>query len=145
MTQKHPLTHQEFWDIYKKVPRLTVEIILRNEQGTLLTMRDIEPCKGLWHIPGGTVEFGERLTEAVARIAKRKLGITVTDTKLLGYIEYPSHYQNGLDSPVGIAFQIVSYTGDVDTYEEARNYRWFTELPAEQMHAEQVEFLREHA
>jgi hypothetical protein len=50
---KHPLSEKEFWDIYKKVPRLTVEIILKSEKGIYLTERQIEPCKGLWHFPEG--------------------------------------------------------------------------------------------
>jgi hypothetical protein len=50
---KHPLSEKKFWDIYKKVPRLTVEIILKSEKGIYLTERQIEPCKGLWHFPEG--------------------------------------------------------------------------------------------
>lgn len=139
----HPLTEQEFWNIYKKVPRLTVEIIVRNDRGEVyLTKRNIEPCKGLWHLPGGTVRFGEPLTEAVKRIAKRELGITPTQTKLLGYIEYPSHYLNGLDSPVGIAFAVTAYEGTLKVNEEAADSGWFTKLPKE-MHDEQRDFLKE--
>ena len=64
---KHPLSQKELWEIYKKVPRLTVETIFHSNGGVFLTLRNIDPCKGLWHSPGGTVRFGERLTEAVAR------------------------------------------------------------------------------
>ena len=139
----HTLTEQEFWDIYKKVPRLTVEIIVRNKKGEVyLTKRNIEPCKGLWHLPGGTVRFGEPLTDAVKRIAERELGVTPTDTKLLGYIEYPSHYLNGLDSPVGIAFAVTAYEGELQANEEASYADWFSELPKE-MHDEQRDFLKE--
>lgn len=142
-TEQHPLSQKEFWEIYKKVPRLTVEIIVKNDDGIYLTERNIEPCMGLWHLPGGTVRFGEPLVEAVKRIAKRELGIDVTETKLLGYIEYPSHYQNGLDSPVGIAFEITGYKGTMQPNDEASNSGWFADLP-EAMHGEQREFLTEH-
>jgi len=61
----HPLSQKEFDDIYSKVPRLTVEVIVKNRAGgILLTKRAIEPCKGQWHLPGGTVRFGESLLEA---------------------------------------------------------------------------------
>jgi ADP-ribose pyrophosphatase YjhB (NUDIX family) len=118
---------------------LTVEIIIKSSKGVLLSLRDIEPCKGQWHLPGGTVFFGEKLTEAVIRVAKRELGITVTATKLLGYIEYPSHYKNGLDSPVGIAF-MVDYKGDIKPNTEASELSWFKSLPAN-LHADQSDFL----
>lgn len=141
MPEKYPLTHKEFWEIYKKVPRLSIEIIIRSNEGVFLTMRNIEPCKGLWHIPGGTVQFGEKLTEAVSRVAKRKLGIEVKGNKLLGYIEYPSHYKNGLDSPVGIAFEITDYEGQLKPNLETKDYGWFEKLPSK-MHQEQKDFLR---
>ncbi len=136
----HPLSHEEFWDIYKKVPRLTVEVILRSGEEIFLTQRQIEPCKGMWHLPGGTVRFGERLLDAVERIAKRELAIKVTSTKLVGYIEYPSHYEHGLDSPVGIAFEVLSFQGEIQTNYEASNAGWFTELP-KNMHEEQKSFI----
>jgi len=137
------LSQKEFWEIYKKVPRLTVEIIVKTNEGIFLTMRNIEPCKGLWHLPGGTVRFGERLTEAVARIAKRELNIEVNDTKLLGYIEYPSHYTKGLDSPVGIAFEVINYKGQLKPNSEAKDYGWFSKLPSP-MHQEQKDFLKSY-
>ena len=137
----HPLTRDEFRDIYSKVPRLTVEVVVRSPAGVLLTLRDIEPCRGLWHLPGGTVRFGEKLVDAVRRVAAREVGIDVVAAHPLGYIEYPSHHENGLDSPVGIAFDVVDYTGVPHADDEAADARWFTELPA-QMHREQVDFLR---
>jgi ADP-ribose pyrophosphatase YjhB (NUDIX family) len=140
MAEKHPLSEREFWEIYRKVPRLTVEIIIRSDQGVLLTLRDIEPCIDMWHLPGGTVRFAEHLTDAVKRIAKRELSIDVLGTKLLGYIEYPSHYENGLDSPVGIAFEVTNYQGSVKQNKEAKKYGWFKDLPKE-MHQEQKDFL----
>jgi len=138
---QHPLTDEEFRYIFGKVPRLTVEIVVKSNDGVLLTLRNIEPCKGLWHLPGGTVQFGEKLTAAVQRIAKRELGVDVSATKLLGYIEYPSHYESGLDSPVGIAFDVVGYAGKVRLNDEAEESCWFTNLPPE-MHREQSDFLR---
>ena len=138
---KHPLSKIEFEEIYSKVPRLTVEIIVNGELGVYLTKRNIEPCKGMWHLPGGTVRFGEKLTEAVSRISKRELGIEVFDTELLGYIEYPSHYNQGLDSPVGIAFMIKSFKGKVKINNEASDSKWFKVLP-KNMHEEQIDFLK---
>ena len=137
---EHPLTREEFRYIFGKVPRLTVEVVIRSSDGVLLTLRRIEPCKGLWHLPGGTVHFGEKLTEAVRRIAKREVGLEVAATKLLGYIEYPSHYEKGMDSPVGIAFEVISYAGQVQVNDEAEKSCWFNDLPSE-MHPEQTAFL----
>ena len=84
------------------------------------------------------------MVDAVRRVAAKEVGIDVVAAHPLGYIEYPSHHENGLDSPVGIAFDVVDYTGVPRADDEAADARWFTELPA-QMHREQVDFLRSHS
>ena len=100
-----PLPQAEFEAIFSRVPRLTVEVVIADSgRGVLLSLRETGPCRGLWHLPGGTVRFGEPVRAAVARVADGELGVAVTAAELLGYIEYPSHYENGLDSPVGLAF-----------------------------------------
>ncbi len=134
------LPKEEFDAIYRRVPRLTVEVVIATaERGVLLSLRDIEPCRGMWHLPGGTVRFGEPLVDAVRRVAHDELGVEATVGRLLGYIEYPSHYENGLDSPVGLAFA----TDIAPSAEPPPRCRWFTQLPAN-MHDEQKRFLAEH-
>jgi 8-oxo-dGTP pyrophosphatase MutT (NUDIX family) len=138
-----PLKEEEFKSIYSKVPRLTVEIIVRNENGALyLTRRSIEPCKGQWHLPGGTVRFGEALLTAVRRIAMRELSIDILKTTNCGYIEYPSHYLRGLDSPVGLVFEVTDYSGNPAVNAEASDSGWFKKVPHD-MHADQDVFLLE--
>ena len=136
-----PLSEAEFHDIYARVPRLTVEVVLQSPEGVLLTRRESGPCAGLWHIPGGTVRFGEPLATAVERVAATELGLVVSVGPFLGYIEYPSHYLNGLDSPVGLAFEVHMEQGQPTP--EAGQPSWFIMLP-DHMHAEQRGFLLEH-
>lgn len=133
------LPEAEFHAIFSRVPRLSVEVVIVTpERGVLLMLRDIPPNIGAWHIPGGTVMFGERLTDAVKRVARDELGLEVTVGDLLGYIEYPSHYENGLDSPVGLAFATTPAAGLADDPPEG--CAWFRSLPAG-LYSEQAEFL----
>src|SRR5208283_4072210 len=105
LQMRGPLPKAEFDAIFAKVPRLTVEVLIASPQrGVLLALRDVEPCKGTWNLPGGTVRFGEPLVDAVKRVAAAELCVEVSVGAMRGYIEYPSHYENGLDSPVGIVF-----------------------------------------
>ncbi len=133
------LQPEEFKEIFSKVPRLTVEVIVKSDKGIILTKRQIDPCKGSWHIPGVTVFYGEPVETAVQRVAKDELGTEVKIKQLLGYIEYPSHYKNGMDSPVGIALEVELPTG-VELQEDAQ---WFTEIPTD-MHPDQDKFLLDH-
>jgi ADP-ribose pyrophosphatase YjhB (NUDIX family) len=136
-----PLNEEEYEYIYSKVPRLTVEIIVRDESGAVyMTKRSIEPCIEQWHLPGGTVQFGEALIDAVRRVAMRELSIYVRDASNRGYIEYPSHYSKGLDSPVGLVFEVTDYSGDLAANSEASDSGWFTKPPPK-MHADQDRFL----
>jgi len=139
-----PLSAEEFERIFSRVPRLTVElVIVAGDRGVLLALRDFGPCKGLWHLPGGTVRFGEPVIDAVSRVARDELGLSVRAGEMLGYIEYPSHYANGLDCPVGLAFQ----TEAIGHLPHERDLRpdcaWFAVLPND-MHDEQRSFLVEH-
>ena len=134
------LPKAEFDAIFSRVPRLCVEVVIASpERGVLLMLRDIPPNVGAWHIPGGTVLFGEPLTSAVKRVASDELGLEVTVGELLGYIEYPSHYENGLDSPVGLAFRALPQA-DVLGGPPPDGCDWFIEPPAG-LYAEQSAFL----
>ena len=139
-----PLPQADYEAVYAQVPRLTVEVVITSEAGVLLTRREAGPCRGLWHIPGGTVRFGEPLTAAVARVAQHELGLEVRAEALLGYIEYPSHLERGLDWPVGMAFRTVLATSSAgQPLARPEVASWFSQLPDE-MHDEQKAFLRGH-
>ncbi len=139
-----PLTRAEYRRIYSKVPRLAVDVIVRDRSGAVyLTKRAHGPCRGLWHIPGGTVRFGELLKHAVRRVAGRELSIVVDASKLSGVIEYPSHFDHGLDSPVGLVFDVIRYQGTPRVNVEASEGGWFKRLPRP-MHADQDAFLLDH-
>ena len=139
-----PLPQAEYEAIYLRVPRLTVELVITSPDRILLARRQTGPCAGLWHLPGGTVRFGEPLTDAVHRVASQELGLEVIIDGLLGYIEYPSHLARGLDWPVGIAFGLHMAPRSAGRLHCGDDLvTWFTSLPDE-MHDEQKEFLRVH-
>ena len=119
-------------------------MVLSSETGVLLAFRQAGPCRGLWHLPGGTVRYGEPLTEAVHRVAREELGIEVTIDGLLGYIEYPSHLETGIDWLVGVAFAVRPLGGAESRIGSSDDLlvRWFDHLP-DAMHDEQKIFLRD--
>jgi 8-oxo-dGTP diphosphatase len=90
---------------------------------------------------GGTVLFGERVVDAVKRVARGEMGVDVEVQELLGYIEYPSHYKAGLDSPVGLAFRTRILGPAEDELPEG--CAWFKQLPGG-LYREQHEFLTQH-
>ena len=97
------LPTEVFEEIYRQVPRLCVEVIIDTSQGIILTKRLIPPCN-MWHVPGGTVYFGEKLEEAVNRIADDELGVKINIKNMMGIIEYPKLCEKHSIHAVGIAF-----------------------------------------
>jgi ADP-ribose pyrophosphatase YjhB (NUDIX family) len=135
------LPKDEFDSIFGRVPRLCVEVVIvAPKLGVLLARRDIPPNVGGWHIPGGTVMFGEPLVQTVKRVARDELALEVTVGEMLGYIEYPSHYNNGLDSPVGLAFAAQTTRSQPAAQDLPNGCRWFSSLP-EGLYEEQRDFL----
>ena len=95
-----PPPQNEFDWIFSRVPRLTVEVVIASSERGVLALRERGPCQGLWPLPGGTVRFGEPITEAVRRVAWDELGLAVSAGALLGYIEYPATTTTGSIHPL---------------------------------------------
>lgn len=93
-----------FEEIYRQVPRLCVEVIIDTPKGIILAKRLVPACTGMWHIPGGTVYHGERLEEAVHRIADDELGVEINIKNMIGVIEYPRICEKKSSHAIGIAF-----------------------------------------
>lgn len=127
---KKPLTTKQFRDIYSLVTRLTVEVIVKKEDGVILTKRSINPYKGFWHIPGGTVIYGDTVYETVRRVAQEELGIGVSIKKLLGIIHYPEeHRYRGFGWTVGVAFLTNIKSGRPRGSYQGEEVRVFEKLP----------------
>lgn len=68
-------------------PRLVVGGIAKQNGKYLLTKEVLENKKEYWILPGGGVEFGESLEEAVKREMKEELGLNVSVQNFLGFKE----------------------------------------------------------
>jgi len=62
---------------YPTAPVAAVGAIIRHQDRIVLIRRDQEPSKGRWTFPGGAVETGESLTEAVRREVLEETGLQV--------------------------------------------------------------------
>lgn len=68
-----------------KLPKLVVAAVVKNKGKYLLVKEKLESGRDLWIVPGGKVEFGESLGEAVIREVKEELGI---DSQIVHFISY---------------------------------------------------------
>jgi len=76
------------YDHFRNPPhrRLGALGIVRNSAGGVLMLK-MEPerneAQRPWHHPGGCVEANERISDALVRVARNKLGVTLTPGRLL--------------------------------------------------------------
>lgn len=139
-----PFTPGEFKELYSKVSRLTVDLIVKTPKGIVLTLRAHYTWKGQWHFPGGTVRYKESVMQAIDRVARDEIGQPVQAVKLLGYIEYPSEEeQRGFGSTVSLAFLCKTDETAFTVNEDASRVEVFA-TPPENMIAEQAAFLKAH-
>ena len=66
-----------------KSPKLTADGAIIKEGKILLIERKNEPFKGKWALPGGFVEYGEKVEDAVVREVSEETGL---DTKIIDIV-----------------------------------------------------------
>lgn len=136
-----PFTFEEFRSIYSRVPRLCVDLIIQTPEGVLLTLRDIPPNKGMWHLPGGTLLFREKIEDAVQRVAKNELGIEVEIKEYIGFMQFLRQDNfEGFDHPVSLGILCTTKNTDFVLNDQASDVQFFKRMPDTLMQ-EQKEFI----
>jgi len=123
---------------YPESPLVGVGAVIVEHHGddnrVLLIRRGQPPLLGEWSLPGGVLECGETLRDAVAREAREETGLLVETGEMLGVYErvirddekrVRYHY-------VLIDFLCRAVGGDLKAGSDAADVRWFTrdQLPA---------------
>lgn len=110
-------------------PALTVDAVVTKDDSIVLIKRKNDPFKGKWALPGGFVEYGETIENAVLREAKEETGLDVGIEKLLGVYSDPNRDPRGHTVSVCFLCRIVGGALKADT--DSADVREFklSELP----------------
>jgi ADP-ribose pyrophosphatase YjhB (NUDIX family) len=73
--------------LYPDSPVLGVGALILKEGKILLSKRLNEPAKGKWSIPGGMVELGETVKDAVMRETKEETNLSVVEPVLFDVVD----------------------------------------------------------
>lgn len=78
-----------------KNPKLTADGVIIRKGKILLIKRKNEPFKGKWALPGGFVEYGERVEDTVIREVYEETGLKTIVNKIFGIYSDPNRDPRG--------------------------------------------------
>lgn len=109
-----------------RFPVPVVRLIVANEKGEVLIVRrhGSAHASGFWCLPGGKVDYGETVEQAVAKELREETALTCTASRFL-------FYQDSLPPEADTMHCINLYfecdvAGDLVLNEESSDYAWIT-------------------
>jgi ADP-ribose pyrophosphatase YjhB (NUDIX family) len=112
--------------LYPEKPLVGIGVLIKDDDRYLLIKRVAEPDAGLWSVPGGMVELGERAAEAAKREALEETGLDVEIVDVLGVVD---KIVKGDGDRIKFHFVIVDYLahpvgGSLEASSDALDARW---------------------
>jgi 8-oxo-dGTP diphosphatase len=119
--------HENCGRRFPAYPLLGVGGIVFAGEKVLLVERGNPPLEGLWSLPGGLVETGERLEDAVAREVFEETGLRVTAQSLATVFEriMPDSAGRAEYHYVLVDFYCTLLGGDLRPGDDSRRAEWF--------------------
>jgi ADP-ribose pyrophosphatase YjhB (NUDIX family) len=118
---------------YPARPYLAVSAAIFREGRVLIVRRARPPANGLYTLPGGGVELGETLEEAVVREVREETGLTIAPIALAGYRQAIARDDGGRVERhfVILPFAARWVSGEIALNEELAEAHWLSpaELP----------------
>lgn len=110
----------------RPMPELAVSAAIFRNGLVLLIQRARAPAKDLWTLPGGRVEVGETLVEAITREIREETGLEIAPLGLAGYREIilPDEVAGRGRHFVILPFAARWLSGEMTLNEELKAARW---------------------
>ena len=121
-----PNCHAKF---YKNPIPAVAALVLKGNQ-LLLVKRAAPPLVGSWCLPGGFIESGEDVSEALARELYEETGLRVKTSRLVDVISYVDENPEG-KGVIIIGYRVDTFEGQPRPGDDAQEVRFFpfSDLP----------------
>ncbi len=123
------LDAQTFKTVVASTPLVSADLIVQNEGKVLLGKRKNRPAQGYYFTPGGRVRKNEKISDALMRIAKEELNLTLEQTPTcIGVFEHL--YDDSIFPDVSTHYVNLGFALEIETlpelpHEQHSSYRWF--------------------
>lgn len=126
-----PIMRNDGWvdeELLKKfrdlMPIASADLLPVHKGKLLLMLRNNEPGKDLWFVPGGRVRYGETLEQAATRKLKEETGLSARKIEKKGVMSHfwpKAHY-------VTTFFRVDVMDDKVKMNDEHRDYKWISKI-----------------
>ena len=106
-----------------KSPKLTADGAIFKDGKIVLIKRKNEPFKGKWALPGGFVEYGEKVEDAVIREVKEETGLSTKIIDIVGIYSDPNRDPRGHIITVVYLLDIIG--GELKGNDDAAEAKYF--------------------
>lgn len=129
------LSHDDFKTLVRLGPLVSIDLIVYDPDGRVLVgLRENEPAKNWWFVPGGSIRKTQTLDEAFAVICNKELGQPFDrgDATLLGVYEHHYDTNFSLDPSFGTHYIVLAHELRLDQpidnlpTDQHGQYAWLT-------------------
>ena len=107
----------------REPPSIMVDAILEQKDRVLFVKRGKDPFKGKWSLPGGKIDPGEKVEDAVKRELFEETSLAIVPTGILGVYSDPKRDPRG--HRVSITFIAKASGGEAKGGDDAESAQWF--------------------
>ncbi len=115
-----PRCHAKF---YRNPVPAVAALVLKGDE-LLLVRRAAPPFEGSWCLPGGFIESGERVLEALARELKEETGLEVKGARLIDVVSFVDENPEG-KGVIIIGYRVNGFEGEPRPGDDAQEVRFF--------------------
>ncbi len=106
-----------------KSPKLTADGTILKDKKILLIKRKNEPFKGKWALPGGYVEYGEKVEDTIIREIYEETGLKTKIRDLIGIYSDPKRDPRG--HTITVAYLLDIKSGELKSGDDASDAKFF--------------------
>ena len=107
----------------RKRPSITVDAVILKENKIVLIKRKNAPFKEYYALPGGFVDYGEKVEDAVIREVKEETGLKTKIEKLVGVYSAPDRDPRG--HTITIVYKLNITGGELRSGDDAKEIGLF--------------------